>query len=76
MIKKLLVVVAMLSVPVYAGWDQVSDKDGIKSSVGDKKIVRIADTVVFWQRISKDDGYSLLRLLANCGSLEYSVMFR
>lgn len=72
--KKILLAGLLCSVPVSAGWDRVAERDGITASVGDGKITRIADSVVFWQRLSKPEGYALLRILADCESYDYAVL--
>lgn len=72
--KGFLLIGLLCAIPVSAGWDKVAERDGLTASVGDGKITRIADSVVFWQRISKESGYSLLRIMADCDSQEYAVL--
>lgn len=63
-----------------AGWTELSD-GRLTSSVGDNKIVRIDNVIIFWQKIDFKEGESpidqlLIRVVASCESYRYSVLHK
>lgn len=75
--KKLLALL-LISPSLLAGWTDLSD-GAIKSSVGDNKIVRVDDVVIFWQKVVIKDRNSpidqlLMRVVISCESDKYAVL--
>jgi len=78
--KGLLIGLLLVSPCVLAGWIELSD-GSIKSSVGDNKVVKIDDVVIFWQKVGiKNQGSPidqlLMRVAISCQSNQYAVLHK
>lgn len=65
---------------VLAGWTDLSD-GAIKSSVGDNKVIKLDDVIIFWQRVSIKNQDSpidqlLMRVAISCRSSQYAVLHK
>lgn len=76
--KKLAVVGLLVCSSAIAGWTELSN-GVLKASIGDNKVAKVDQVVLFWQRIEIKDAQSpidlmLMRVMASCGSHTYSVV--
>ena len=65
---------------VLAGWTDLSD-GAIKSSVGDNKVIKLDDVIIFWQRVGIKNQDSpidqlLMRVAISCQSNQYAVLHK
>lgn len=65
---------------VLAGWTDLSD-GAIKSSVGDNKVIKLDDVIIFWQRVGIKNQDSpidqlLMRVAISCQSSQYAVLHK
>lgn len=78
--KGLLIGLLLVSPCVLAGWIELSDGE-IKSSVGDNKVIKLDDVIIFWQRVgikNKDSPIDqlLMRVAISCQSNQYAVLHK
>ena len=78
--KELLIGLLLVSPCVLAGWIELSD-GSIKSSVGDNKVVKIDDVVIFWQKVGIKNQDSpidqlLMRVAISCRSSKYAILHK
>ena len=76
--KGLIIVGWLACSTVLAGWTNLNE-GSLKTSVGDNKIAKVDDVVLFWQQVeikkldSPIDKF-LLRVMASCGTKDYVVI--
>lgn len=78
--KGLLIGLLLVSPCVLAGWIELSN-GSIKSSVGDNKVVKIDDVVIFWQKVGIKNQDSpidqlLMRVAISCRSSKYAILHK
>lgn len=78
--KGLLIGLLLVSPCVLAGWIELSD-GSIKSSVGDNKIIKLDEVVIFWQKVGIRNQDSpidqlLMRVAISCRSSQYAVLHK
>lgn len=76
--KKLAVVGLLVCSSAIAGWTELSN-GVLKASIGDNKVAKVDQVVLFWQRVEINDEKSpidlmLMRVMASCESNTYSVI--
>lgn len=76
--KKLAVVGLLVCSSAIAGWTELSN-GVLKASIGDNKVAKVDQVVLFWQRVEINNEQSpidlmLMRVMASCESNHYSVI--
>lgn len=76
--KKLAVIGLFACSSAIAGWTELSN-GVLKASIGDNKVAKVDQVVLFWQRVEINDEKSpidlmLMRVMASCESNTYSVI--
>lgn len=76
--KRLAIMGLLIGSSAMAGWTELSN-GVVKASIGDSKVARVDQVVLFWQRVEIKDKQSpidlmLMRVMASCESKTYSVI--
>lgn len=76
--KGLLIGLLLVSPCVLAGWVELSD-GSIKSSIGDNKVIKLDEVIIFWQKVGIKNQDSpidqlLMRVAISCQSNQYAVL--
>lgn len=76
--KGFLVIGLFICSTAIAGWTELTN-GAVKASIGDNKVAKVDQVVLFWQRVEIKDKQSpidllLMRVMASCESNHYSVI--
>jgi hypothetical protein len=77
-LKGFLVIGLFICSTAIAGWTELTN-GAVKASIGDNKVAKVDQVVLFWQRVEIKDKQSpidllLMRVMASCESNHYSVI--